>query len=281
MPNYDDRVIVDGAFGNISGGVNAFATSLTSPQFASLPSGLSTVRYLPLVLADDAQRLYEVVWVTAHSESSQTVTVVRGREGSTARSWGTGTLWRCGPTVRDLIPSFDTRAGLPADPQLGMRARIVNDPTGVTRVVEKVPAGWRSTDSIFGHAGMTSTTQSVGTVLVLVSAQELQGGMTFSNGALVVPIAGRYDLRINLYVSGTGTGKYTANVQANAAALVGSPVLRGWKPDNGDWSLTASGMAQLAAGDALKVAFSMPANTSLKGTTGYDGCWLEAIYLGP
>lgn len=139
MATYDQRVQIDFRFGQLSGGVDSLATSLSSPAFAALPSDLSTTRYLPITLADDSQSLYEVVWITGHAAGSQAVTVVRGREGSSARTWGSGTVWRHGPTARDAIPTYATRAALPTDGHLGMKAAIQNE---AGAVVEKTPTGW-------------------------------------------------------------------------------------------------------------------------------------------
>lgn len=140
MANYDQRVPLDYRYGQLSGGVDSLATALTSPEFATLPSDLSSTRYVPIVLADDSLKLFEIVWITGHASSSQSVTVVRGREGSTARAWGAGTIWRMAPTARDLIVPVANRAALPSDAHLGMRALVLDE--GV--VVVKAATGWAS-----------------------------------------------------------------------------------------------------------------------------------------
>lgn len=275
------RQVVDDRFGALSGSVNAFATSLTSPDFSALPSGLSTVRYVPLVLADDSLKVYEVVWVTSHSEGSQTITVVRGREGSAARSWGTGSLWRCGPTTRDVVSSYANRAALPTDAHLGMRAALIDE----VRVVEKVNAGWKDTAAIFGHAGRTAGFQAGG-VVALTAAQDLQGGMTFvggsPSGSLVVPVPGRYLVTIRGYVSGGTIGRYTAATRVNGNVASSGPAIQAWKGDGvGDHSNCASSLMTLAAGDAVTFAVTLPNTDQTWGTTGYDGAYLELLYIGP
>lgn len=138
MANYDIRDPLDYRFGQLSAGVQALDTTLTSPAFASLPSTPSTTRYIPITLADDSLSLFETVWVTGHAAGSQAVTVVRGREGSASRAWGTGTTWRVAPTIRDVIPVYATRANLPGDAHIGSKALIVAE----SLCLERYAGGW-------------------------------------------------------------------------------------------------------------------------------------------
>lgn len=288
MANYDQRVQLDDRFGQLSASVVASATLLRSPEFTTLPSDLSATRYLPVVLADDSAstKTYEIVWATGHVEGSDALTVVRGREGSTARVWGPGTAWRCAPTARDVPLSVANRAGLPADAHLGMRCLIrddTSDNAGRARVVEKVSAGWRATEPIFGHAGRTAGYQAGSGVVVMTAGQDLQGDMRFSGGGLVVPIAGRYQVSIRPYVSGGTAGRYTAAPRVNGAVPAQSgPVVQATKADTtNDYSAIATQLMTLAALDVLTFAVTIPAGDSVWGTTGYDGAWIEALYLGP
>lgn len=105
--------------------VNASITDTTmrAAGFADLPPDLSTTKYTPLVLHDDAQALYEIVWVSGHTGTSDTVTVVRGKEGSTARAWPANTRVECAPTAYDVVKA-SVLAGLPTDAPIGMRAML-------------------------------------------------------------------------------------------------------------------------------------------------------------
>lgn len=283
MANYDQRLPLDGRFGQLSGGVDALATSLTSADFAGLPSDLSTVKYVPIVLADDSQRLFEVVWVTGHSAGSTTVTVIRGREGSTARSWGAGALWRCGPTSRDAQPLYANRAALPADAHLGMRAFLLDE----GRPVVKGANGWAiaSADVPFGHAGRAAGFQTglSGGGYVGLASQELAGGMTFeaANNALVVPLAGRYLVVLKSYFSGT-TGLCEARVTINDTANPPGAYAVNTTFDKTSTQDDARGVTatyMLTAGAKLRFWAKTPA--SVWGTSGYDGAFIEARYLGP
>lgn len=112
-------------------------TTIQSAAFASLPTNFSSTLYLPLVLHDPSAGLYEVVWCTAHSGSSTSITVVRGREGTSARAWPTGTQVMCTPTIRDTLPAMN-RASLPSDAHYGMRALVSDE--GVVNA--RTSAGW-------------------------------------------------------------------------------------------------------------------------------------------
>jgi hypothetical protein len=127
--------------------LNYFSTSLTvaasvtdTTMRASMFTGLDTdfgSKYLPLVLHDDALGVYEIVAVVAHTVSSDTVTVVRGREGTTARAWPAGTRVDCAPTAYDMLLARNA-ATLPPDPYIGMRASRLDR----LDVLERVNGYW-------------------------------------------------------------------------------------------------------------------------------------------
>jgi hypothetical protein len=125
------REPADFAFGTLSVAAALGDTTLQSTQFTSLGTGYSAGAnpvVLPIVLINTATPAREVVWVTGHTSASNSVTVVRGKEGTTAQAWPSGTQWICAPTVaRDGLPymSAATLAGL-TDTHAGMRALEVD-----------------------------------------------------------------------------------------------------------------------------------------------------------
>lgn len=133
------RAISDYKFGTLSNAAAIGDTTLVSAAFASLAGAFySTTTYLPIVLHDPAVPAYEVVWITAHTASSTSATVVRGKEGSSARAWPSGTQWLAAPTMRDaLLPS--TRAALPTDAAVGSRAIVTDESFAVQRTMT---GGW-------------------------------------------------------------------------------------------------------------------------------------------
>lgn len=285
MAIYDQRTAADNRFGQLTAGVTSLDTTLTSPDFASLPSDLTTTKYMPITLADDAARVAETVWITGHSAGSSAVTVLRGREGSTARAWATGSAWRMAPTVRDLLPAY-TRATLPGDAHIGMRAFLTDE----SRTVEKVAAGWRATEPIFGHVGSVDGFQpisgGVGAYTVFSAAQELQGGMTFDNAsdALVVPIAGLYEIHVKGYATGGSNYMGSAEATVNSTALPPGTSGLGaitsfYKWDAGDYIAHGYVRRRLAALDKVRLWQGSPGSTW--GSNGYNGGYLEVLYVGP
>jgi hypothetical protein len=84
--------------------VDESATTLTSAQFKLLPD-VSTPDYIPIVL--DPELVTETVkpeicYIILHEANSTTAEVIRGAEGTLARSHGMNTFWLCGPLAEDF-----------------------------------------------------------------------------------------------------------------------------------------------------------------------------------
>jgi hypothetical protein len=137
------RQPADFAFGTLSVAAAIGDTSLSSAQFATLGSGFTTSAVMPIVLLNTATQTREVVWITAHTASSTSVTVVRGKEGTSAQAWPSGTQWICAPTAaRDGLPSLTTsQINALTDMHVGMR--VLN--TDTSQVLEYTfGAGWQA-----------------------------------------------------------------------------------------------------------------------------------------
>lgn len=138
MPNY--RVPKDYFFGTLTANAALSDTSLVSAEFAALSTSYGADWVLPLTLHDPVLKVYEVVWVTGHASSSTTVTVLRGKEGTAARAWPSGTQVLCAPTQRDgLLPL--TRANLPADRHTGQRVPLSDEGIVVQSTLDQ---GWQA-----------------------------------------------------------------------------------------------------------------------------------------
>lgn len=133
------RVALDYFFGTLTTAAAVSDVTLTSTNlFASLGTGYSTSIYLPLVLHDPVTKVKEVVWVTGHTAASNSVTVVRGKEGYAAQSWPAGTQVVCAPTQRDVNLVL-ARASLPADPAIGTKATLSDEAIPVLYTFD---SGW-------------------------------------------------------------------------------------------------------------------------------------------
>lgn len=127
----DYRYPSDYKFGTLTTAAAIADTSLVSAEFAGLLGGVySSTIYLPVVLHDPAVPAFEIVWVTAHTAASTTVTVLRGKESSSARAWPSGTQWLVAPTVRDALLAV-TSSTIPSDLSVG--TRFVETDTGLVK----------------------------------------------------------------------------------------------------------------------------------------------------
>jgi hypothetical protein len=133
----------------------------------------------------------------------------------------------------------------------------------------------------FGHMGKTNGFQTISTsaTVVMNAAQELVGGVTYNNtnNALVVPVAGRYQVTVCFYTSG-GVGYGTGAIMKNG---VSTGIVARVQQTSGanDMASSMTGQVPLAAGDQLSIVGGFPFNTY--GSTGYNGTYLEAEFQGP
>ena len=138
---YDYRWPLDGRFGVLLDALTTSATTMRSWDFQYLSHQLSPSLYQAAIITDDTPYKYEIVWLTGHTADSDTVTMVRGREGTTAQAWPANAIWRTGPTIRDAV-GVTTRSGLAAltDQQMGARYTLSDEEQTLT----KASGTWQS-----------------------------------------------------------------------------------------------------------------------------------------
>jgi hypothetical protein len=137
---YEIRVPANYAFGTLTSALSVSDTTVNSAEFSTrLASGLSTTVYVPITLQNPTTGVFEIVWANSHTGAATSATVLRAKEDTTALVWPSGTLWSNAPTVRDGVLLVSTRAALPADPHIGLRALIQDE----NLVVEwNLSSGW-------------------------------------------------------------------------------------------------------------------------------------------
>lgn len=135
---YENRVTRDYLIGTIKLALALSDTALVSDAFVDAGTGYNASTYMPVVLHDPAELRYEVVWITAHTAGSDAVTILRGREGTSAQAWPTGTEVLSAVTTRDVLTAVSTRTALPADPHNGMRVLVGDE----GHVYERSGAVW-------------------------------------------------------------------------------------------------------------------------------------------
>jgi len=245
MANYDQRSPLDFRFGQLSGGVTSLDTTLTSTSFATLPSDLSVTKYMPLTLADDSTGVFETVWITGHAAASSAVTVIRAREGTTARAWAQGAAWRCAPTVRDALSTL-TRATLPSDAHLGMRVILSDE----GQVVEKGPSGWVTP---FGSGAPRRSLWNASGVSLPQDTEVNLGSMapntyttspaTQSGGAYYLNKGGYWHLRLGSFVDHTAAHSLALGLRWAA----GTPSPTPWPGDEASKGYAPAGFAGAGA----------------------------------
>lgn len=88
--------------GTLSASISISDTGPSSTAFASLPVVASPNELWLVLDPTGVAGVPEVVRVTGHTASAQTVTVERGAQGSTARSHSAGTTWSLSTTSTDM-----------------------------------------------------------------------------------------------------------------------------------------------------------------------------------
>lgn len=154
-------------------------TTMRAPLFTGLDTDYGE-KYVPLTLHDDAAGNYEIVWVSAHASGSDTVTVARGKEGTSARAWPSGTRIECAPTRRDMI--IDTTSGtLPSDAHFGLRGNRIDK---LDRVV-KTYNGWMPEEGVALAADVGPNmhgAQPPDGMVIIMRAQYVPAFTTNANG---------------------------------------------------------------------------------------------------
>lgn len=233
---YELRTALDYRFGTLSSAAAISDPTLQAADFASLPGGasVSTTQYIPITLQDPNTKLYEIVWINAHTAASTTVTVLRGREGTSARSWASGTLWTLGGTVRDGLLGVANRAALPSDGHIGGRALLLDE----LRVLTKSTPGWLDPEMTVG--GITRVNDDSDTsgfterAVITTPTISLEASSLYVIGLEIYFLVGtsgdKFDVQLReTSVAGTSlqtiNGTVTSANNVNQEAIINYPVI--------------------------------------------------------
>lgn len=193
-------------------------TTLASSAFAALGTGYTTGLYLPLTLGDGTN--FELVWLTGHTAASSNATVVRGKEGTSARAWPAGTQILCAPTVRDGREVV-LRANLPSDAAYGETKVVVDE--GIT-VMKTATAGWQAAVGVANPTDFGRRTD--GSTIPVSSAVMMRGGRVTANtngsgqiaGTFEVPFPNQCFRVIPAWISGGTTNFFSLGIAAVTAS---------------------------------------------------------------
>ncbi|APU20954.1 hypothetical protein [Actinoalloteichus sp. GBA129-24] len=221
---YENRLTRDFTIGTILTPVALSDTTITSDAFAALGSAYNASTYIPLTLHLPAEGRAEVVWVTGHEAGSSAVTVIRGREETSAQAWPAGTEVLCAPLRRDLIVGVPDRASLPADPHTGMRAL-----SGVDgKVFERVGPAW-VTPTNFASPNHEIGPRRGGAVPPDTSIQQIRSGQvagtTNASGDFVVTYRVPFRTNTNVAVcTNSNLAAFSGHFVAHAESATGFTV---------------------------------------------------------
>jgi hypothetical protein len=217
---YENRLSANYTFGVLTSAAATPDTTLTSTDFsARLASGLSTTTYVPITLQDSSTGNFEIVWANAHTAAATTCTVLRGREGTSARAWASGTLWVVAPTLRDVMLSVANRAALPADAHVGMRCELQDEQA----MVEKTLAGFQTMPlGIIGGRVITGT-NNLGSAITTAETEPT----SMDSGTVSLMPMRRYRIHCHYYTNGTVSNDiFLLRIREGASAGVGGNAIR-------------------------------------------------------
>lgn len=147
--------------GTLSGTVLVGATSLVSPKLTAF-SAIGATEHAAIVLNPSGTNA-EVVFITAHTAASDTATISRAREGSTAYEHGNGVTWIHAPTAYDYPTVAANTAALPSTGGMPYQGQIIyQEDTASVKVYSG--SAWQEVGPLGQWAAWAPTITQSGTV---------------------------------------------------------------------------------------------------------------------
>lgn len=133
----------------------------------------------------------------------------------------------------------------------------------------------------FGHAGATAGFQDIiGTEKpVNITNQILRGGMTFeatSGGRFIIPKTGIYEVRVKGYATGGSAYDYMVAAFVDSDKIEGTEVFD-YKQTTSDYKQHSVTAFAFTAGQKIGLGMTSPQKTW--GTDGWNGAWLEVLFM--
>ncbi|MGO9533898.1 MAG: glycine-rich domain-containing protein [Syntrophobacteraceae bacterium] len=249
-------VFVNNISTSLASAINSSATSLTLASSIGLPT-LATGQIMPLTLNDAATGLvYEVVYATAISGS--TLTVTRAQEGTSAQNWQKGDFALCCPTAGTVAPAGKQMQVFGYTTSTGSLGTLT--PTAGVYSSVIIPASILYV-RVWGGGG--------GGVLNAI------GGYPFAGGGA----GGEYT---EGYISHTATSSVTITVGAGGAGNVSgvSSAQNGTGSSFGSLITVQGGVAGNTSGGGLGAASGTGGNLHIAGGSGSAGVESSTMTFG-
>lgn len=182
---------------------------------------------------------------------------------------------------------------MPATPTLALPYPALTDPPNGPQAVQLLAEAVENLlKAPFGRMGITSgfvPIDNANGVYPTVASQVLKNGMTFNSNSLLIPKAGLYEINMKAYFTGGGgvpfLGTATVTINSSAAPPAAAAAAFGTafadKRTADDYTIWASVRRQLSANDRLRLWMRSLGAGSTFGTDGYNGSFVEAVWLQP
>lgn len=157
----------------------------------------------------------------------------------------------------------------------------------VTGLLPGHPAGWYPVQPgvIMAHRGLASGFFSINSTsnwVTMAAPQISRGGITYSGASsLIVPIGGFYTWSYMLYVSGGTTPWAIAELVHDGDNIPFTGVTTTDKTTSLDAQAYKSITVEVKASQGYYYRARSQNPSSVWGTTGFNGCWMEVEYKGP
>ena len=202
--------------GTLSVALSNVDTTMSAAGLANLPA-ITSANHAVIVIEN------EIVYVTAHTASATTATILRAQEGTSAAAHAQNVAWVHGPVVSDY-DSVLGYAQVTAN-QTGITTQV--DATGLTTTVTVPYAQHRV--RITGAALMTSTvTNDIAQLFIMQDGAAVNvsqallssaGNVTLTTTAIIVPTAASHTFKLQV-ARGAGTGSLTLTAAAANPAFI-------------------------------------------------------------
>ena len=247
------------------------AATLNSARLADVPA-IGATEFYPIILDPlGVNGAPEVVWITAHTASATSATIVRAREGTAARQHASGTTWYHAPTVNDyvrVVTSAPSGTGLPFDGQpwyhQSEKRLYLSEAGAGVRIGHTTSAG--RTGGTWTRSGNQSINNGTETAITFTAESfDSDGFLTPTSGSVTIPsgLGGIYAFDV-AYTWETSVP--TLGAQGVRVGSTPRITLNGLGSYSGSTRVGYSGTIVVAAGDVVTF-FTVQNNGSSKNIT--------------
>lgn len=234
------------------------ATTINSAGFVDLPVVDATNHVILILDPQEVGGTAEIVRVTAHTAAATSVTVVRGQEGTTARSHVFNTTWMHGPVASDTSLSDVTSGTRPSVPYTG--ELIYETDTNSQKVFSNAAwfEAWRRQ---FAFRAISASNQAIGSgtaANITFGTEVFDFGGNFAASTYTVPVDGLYWFyaEVNYNPTATVDDRGLLQIQVNAVEIARGDIQNRGTVNGDLHTLNCGGLYVCTAGQSVIVNFN-------------------------